>query len=170
MNDPTDSIVYSYPRGVKDSLPSDDKIFGLYKNEIEKGKEMITFTSTGPKSYFCEIGEVIIEKDENGKKIFKPTITDVIARSKGFTLKHQSAKGLVTKNLMRGFLEAVARNEEKKLVIPQYRFEISKHTYDISPKHYEKLYRNKNLLLKRLYNPKVSISQTYPIGAVKFYK
>ena len=71
---------------------------------------------------------------------------------------------------MREFLEAVGNNEDKKLSIPQHRFEISKNTYKIAPKHYEKIYRNKGLLLKRLYNPKVSISKTYPIGAVSYYE
>ena len=131
---------------------------------------MLTFTSLGPKSYFCDIGKVVIEETGNGKVSFKATVTDSIVRTKGFTLKHQNAKGLITKNLMREFLEAVARNEEKKVAIPQYRFEISKNTYEIAPKHYEKLLWNKNLLVKSLYNPKVSIAQTYPIGAVEFYQ
>ena len=140
------------------------RVFGEYKNEIEDGLELLTFTSTGPKSYFCEIGEASIQGEE-----FKTKVTGTIARSKGFTLKHQNTKGLFTKNIMREFLEAVGRNEERSVSIPQKRFEISKNTYTIAPKHYEKMLKNTGILLKRLYNPKVSISKTFPIGAVSFY-
>ena len=68
---------------------------------------MLTFTSLGPKSYFCEIGEVVTGGDVDEKSAFKTKVTGIIAPSKGFTLSHQSTKGLITKNIMREFLEAV---------------------------------------------------------------
>ena len=67
------------------------------------------------------------------------------------------------------FLESLAQTEQKQVGIPQLKFYIEKNSYQVAPKHYEKLYWNKNLLSKRLWNPKVSKSQTYPIGAVEFY-
>ena len=144
-------------------------MFGKYNNEVSQGKEMLNFTSLGPKTYYADIGEVFIEKNGDGKVTFNTKVTDSIVRSKGFTLKYQNSRGVITKNLMREFLEALGKNEEKKLSIAQYRFQIAKDTYKIAPKHYKKLYRNKNLLLKRLYNPKILLSKTFPIGATEFY-
>ena len=75
------------------------RVFGEYKNEIEDGLELLTFTSTGPKSYFCEIGEASIQGEE-----FKTKVTGTIARSKGFTLKHQSTKRNIHKEHYAGIL------------------------------------------------------------------
>ena len=61
-------------------------------------------------------------------------------RTKGFTLKHESAKNLISKNLMMEFLESLAKNEQKQVGIPQLKFYIEKNSYQVAPKHYEKLY------------------------------
>ena len=85
------------------------------------------------KSYFCQIGYRL--PSENGE--FKTKVTDTIAWSKGLTLKYQN-KGLINKNVMREFLKALAKDEKKELSVEQFRFQISKNTYNVVPKHYKK--------------------------------
>ena len=70
---------------------------------------------------------------------------------------------------MRQFLEAAGRDERKELKVPQYQFKIAPKTFEIKPREFEKLYSNKNPLLKRLYDPKRSLSKTWPIGATSYY-
>ena len=41
-------------------------MLGKYNNEVPAGKDVITFTSLGPKNYFCDIGEVVIRETEGG--------------------------------------------------------------------------------------------------------
>ena len=81
----TDSVVYSIDRNTADNLPCDQHALGYFKNEIEQGKELLTFTSTGPKSYFIEIG-YINEKNSQENSDFSFKVTDTIARSKSFCL------------------------------------------------------------------------------------
>ena len=85
------------------------------------------------------------------------------------SLQRQNVKGMISKNLMRHFLEALARGERMEIAVPQYQFKITPKTYQIKPVEYEKLYSNKKLLLKRLYDPKRSLSKTWPIGATSYY-
>ena len=170
--------MWSSPRDGTDELPCSERIFGQYKNEVPDGLEMLSFTSLGPKNYFAEVGQVINddENNENNENIqtdndgFKFLVTNTISRCKGISLKRQNAKGLISKNLMRGMLVALAKGENKKIMIPQQRFVISKNTYQVTPQEFNKVYQNKGLLVKRLFNPKISLSHTYPIGAVSFYE
>ena len=142
---------------------------GYYKNEFEESKELLTFTSLGRKSYFMEIGEVYMEKNDDGELIISVKVTDTLARSKGLSLNRQNVSGLITKNLMREFLQALAENKTMAIPVSQFRFEIAPKTYTIKPKEYEKMYTNKRLLTKRMYLPSISSTQTYPIGATEFY-
>ena len=129
----------------------------------------MTFTSLGPKSYFMEIGEVYEEENDDGESIFNVKVTNTLARSKGLSLNRQNVSGLITKNLMREFLQAMAENKIMEIPVSQFRFEIAPKTYTIKPKEYEKSFSNKKLLTKRMYLPSISPNQTYPIGATEFY-
>ena len=123
----------------------------------------------GPKSYFMEIGEVYEEENDDGELIFYVKVTDTLAQSKGLSLNRQNVSGLITKNLMREFLQALAVNKIMEIPVSQFRFEIAPKTYKIKPKEYEKSFSNKKLLTKRMYLPSISLTQTFPIGATEFY-
>ena len=116
-----------------------------------------------------EIGNVCQEENDDKEQVFSVNVTDTIARSKGLSLQRQNVSGLITKNLMREFLQALSENKTMEIKVPQFRFEIAPKNYKIKPKQFEKLYSNKRLLLKRLYLPSKSLTQTYPIGATEFY-
>ena len=130
---------------------------------------MISFTSNGLKSYFMEVGNVDYQVDEERESTFSTTVTETIARSKGLCLTRQNVSGLITKNLMREFLQALADNKTMEISVPQFFFHIESKNYKIKPKEYEKLYSNKRLLQKRMYVPSISLTQTWPIGATEFY-
>ena len=78
-------------------------------------------------------------------------------------------KEILSYQLMRTFLEAKKKNIEKKIKVPQNRFQIIKNRYKIKPESYFKEYKNTNILSKRLYNPLISLKNTYPIGSIKFH-
>ena len=162
---PPVQIIYSQKRGVKDGLACDDQAFGFFKDEASSGTEKLTFTTNNPKSYYCEFGKISISKDNDVTN----HITDTLVRCKGLSLQLQNMNGMITKNLMRQFLEAAGRDERMELKVPQYQFKIAPKTFEIKPREFEKLYSNKNLLLKRLYDPKRSLSKTWPIGATSYY-
>ena len=73
-------------------------------------------------------------------------------RCKGLSLKNENAQGLISKNLMREFLHALAQQEKREIRIPQHRFQILRNSFKIQPLNYFKKYNNENLLQKRLYN------------------
>ena len=116
-----------------------------------------------------EIGEVYEEENDDGELIFYVKVTDTLAQSKGLSLNRQNVSGLITKNLMREFLQALAVNKIMEIPVSQFRFEIAPKTYKIKPKEYEKSFSNKKLLTKRMYLPSISLTQTFPIGATEFY-
>ena len=147
-------------------LPSHPHILGKFKDEIPENHELLAYTSLGPKNYDLQIGTIEYPLDE---KKFKATVTQTNVRCKGLSLKHENAKGLISSTLMRDFIYALAEQEKREIKIPQQRFEIQRNCFKIRPLNYFKTYNNENLLQKRLYNTDVSLSNTYPIGAVAYY-
>ena len=158
-------VIYAQKRGVKDGLDCDDRAFGFFKDEAPPNTELLTFTTLRAKNYNCDFGKIIISEDN----VVSFVITDTLARCKGLSLQRQNVNGLISKNLMRKFLEALAREETMEIAVPQQRFQITPKTYEIKPREIEKLYTNKRLLLKRLYDPKRSLTKTWPIGATSYY-
>ena len=124
------------------------------------------YTSLGPKNYDLQIGTInhLLDKSK-----FKTNVTDVIVRCKGLSLKNECTKGAISKDLMRQFLYALTQQEKLEIKLPQFRFEILWHSFKIRPQSYYKTYNNINLFQKRLFNPNISLSKTYPIGAVAYY-
>ena len=160
-----EKIIYAQKRGVKDGLNCDDQAFGFFKDEAPKNTELLTFTTLGPKNYYCDFGTIKISENND----FTYLITDTLARCRGLSLQRQNIQGLISKNLMRQFLEALEREEMMQIGVKQYQFKITPKTYEITPREFEKTYSNKNLLLKRLFDPKKSLSKTWPIGATSYY-
>ena len=158
-------IIYAQKRGVVDGLNCDDRAFGFFKDESPVNTELLTFTSLGAKNYFCDFGTIII--DENNQVTF--SITETLARCKGLSLHRQNVQNVISKNLMRQFLEALEKEETLSISVKQHTFKITPKTFEIKPKEFEKIYSNNNLLLKRLYNPKISLTKTWPIGATSYY-
>ena len=96
-------------------------------------------------------------------------VTNTLARCKGFSLQRENLKQTISKNLMRKFLEALARDEKMEIAVPQQTFAITPKIFQIKPKEHKKLFPNKRLLLKRLYDPKRSLAKTWPVGATDYY-
>ena len=82
-----------------------------------------------------EIGHVNEEKNNDQDSTFPIKVTDTIARSKGLSLQRQNVNGLITKNLMREFLQGLAENKSMEIAVPQFRFEITPKSYKIKPKN-----------------------------------
>ena len=139
---------------------------GKFKDECGD-KELLGFTSLGPKNYDISMGHII---NEFNAEEFQPVVTEVNVRCKGLNLTRQDSKGLITKDLMREFLYSLAKKEDRELNVVQHRFEILRNSFKIRPIDYIKKYNNQNLFQKRVFNTNVSLTQTYPIGAVEYYK
>ena len=148
-----------------DNLDCDERAFGLFKDESPSNTELLSFTSLGPKNYVCDFGIVTIDDENN----FTFKVTETLARCKGLTLHRQNVQNMLSKNLMREFLKALAEDKKMQLAVPQYQFKIQAKTFEITPREFKKILSNKKLFLKRIYDPKRSLTKTWPIGATSYY-
>ena len=127
--------------------------------------ELLRFTTLGPKNYNCEFRQLQISAD--GRASF--VITDTLTCCRGLSLERQNVNGVINQNLMRSFLDSLARDELTEIRVIQQKFGITPKTYEVKPRKFEKVYSNHKLLLKRLFDPKRSLRKTWPIGAVSYY-
>ena len=100
-------IIYSQKRGIKDRLACHDQAFGFFKEESPPDTELLSFTTLGPKNYYCDFGKISISEDN----VVTYLITNTLACCWGLSLNRQDVNGLISKNLMRQFLEALAREQ-----------------------------------------------------------
>ena len=69
---------------------------------------------------------------------------------------------------MREFLKGLVKEKNMEVLVPQHQFRIQLKNFEIKPREFKKLYSNKNLMTKRIFDPKRSLSKTWPIGTTSF--
>lgn len=151
----TDCGIFVLPKRIPNPLPLHFALYKAFKNELDEGATLVSFSSLGPKNYCLHVRL----KDGSILKI---------TRCRGFSLKHLSGENtLIDIPLMKKFLLALGDNRKECISIPQFRIQIDKSKLSLTSKCFRKIYSNMTLN-KRMYDPRVCLQRSFPFGCTDF--